>query len=119
MESKRGSIVRTAQEGKQLLAVWSINKMVTKFNEETQDWSGEMSDFGQILDGKMLVSSEKELLDKIQGEYYYPFEPVPDEAGRFETNQTENDEGLTDPDGKWLADYNLYVEYYQPASFGG
>ena len=34
-------------------------------------------------------------------------------------NQTENGEGYQDPEGKWLADYTLYVEYFEKASFAG
>lgn len=34
----------------------------------------------------------------------------PDEPGRFTTNRIEDDEGNPDDNGRWLADYDVWVE---------
>ena len=97
-----------------MLAKYDVNKMVTDFNEESQDWSGQTRDFGDVTKGTMDVGSVEEFLEKIQNELglQFPFEAVPDEPGRYETNQAEDGDGRADDNGKWLADYNVYVKFY-------
>lgn len=102
------------------LAVWELSKMVTEYNESTEDWSGQTSDFGFIGQGNTEVSSLQELLEKVKDEFgldeVFDSEPIehnPSLGDRYGTNQTENDEGYSDPKGKYLADYSLYVKWYK------
>ncbi len=109
----RASIKKKAE----LLAVYTIWKSVTSFNEDTQDWSGDHQDMGDVAKGNIEVNSIEDALKKAQEDVYvtHPFEAVPDEPGRYETNQVEDVEGLPDENGKYLADYSIYIKMYKEA----
>lgn len=102
------------------LATYSVFKMVTEFNEAAQDWSGKVSDHGVILKGTVMVDSEREALRKVQDKLCSnlraaSFEEFDGEPGRFDMNQCEDADGIQDDDGKWLADYSIYIKLYVPA----
>lgn len=107
-----------APQAATFMAVYSVYKMVTEFNEESQDWSGRTSDFGGIDKGTMEVANVEEALAKIQEKNFlqHPFEAVPDEPGRYEMNQVEDQEGYADETGKFLCDYTCTIKLYKEAA---
>lgn len=107
-----------AEPQTKLMAVYSVYKSVTDYNEDSQDWSGEFRDMGGVAKENMEVNSIEEVLAKAQNDLglVHPFEPVPDEAGEYDTNQVEDRNGYQDEDGKFLADYRLSVKMYKEAS---
>lgn len=98
---------------------YDITRMVTEFNEEYQDWSGSVSDFGTFSTGVFRISEEdwsaerllKEIRDIMEEFVWDNVDYVSVwEDNRFSFCCTENGEGTPDIDGKYLADYNMYLE---------
>ena len=73
-------------------------------------------DFGDLESGNVLIASEEELLKSIEQRFGLTgWQAVEDEPGRYSTNLIENNDGMPDESGNWIADYDLYVEWYIPA----
>lgn len=99
---------------------YSVNRMVTDFNEEYQDWSGPTTDYGDIETGVFRLSESEwtadVLLEKIKEIVSHlvwdnkEYVSVWDNGERFSFCVVEDADGTPSDDGKWLADYNVYVE---------
>ena len=112
---KQAAEEKAPKEGDKKLAVWHLNKMVMPWGPEGADPTA-ARDFGDLESGNVLISSEAELLKKIEERFGITgWEAVEDEPGRYETSVIENDQGYQDDNGTWIADYSLYVEWYTPA----
>ena len=97
------------------LAVWHLNKMVQPWGPEGADPT-QTRDFGDLESGNVLIASEEELLKSIEQRFGLTgWQAVEDEPGRYSTNLIENNDGMPDESGNWIADYDLYVEWYIPA----
>jgi len=101
-----------------------IIKHVTKFNEESQDWSGEADAFP--IDNMRIELSElnkKKLVTAI-GELLYTNEEIK-ESDLFindefiSINVVENEEGVEDENGKYLADYTFCIVEENLITFEG
>jgi hypothetical protein len=103
---------------KKRIAIYSIDKTVSYFrtNEECEndgtiilDESGTLEDF----------ETEEKAIEKIKNIYGIScdfqswFKEYGDEKGRWFGCQTENENGDADDDGKYLADYNIYLKVYE------
>lgn len=101
-----------------LLAKYYLDKTVTAYNEESGDWSGQIQDMGEIEKGTLDVESMEDAVKQLSDKFGLDFEPFGEEENehlgiRFSVAQAENDEGMEDPKGKYLADYELYIKLYQ------
>lgn len=96
---------------------YSVDKMVTDYNEDSQDWSGAIRSCGIIDTGVLTVKTVEQALATISKNLALPpLEAFADEEGRYTVNQSENGEGFQDDKGKFLADYNVYLEQVVPFS---
>lgn len=87
------------------------SKQFTKFNQKTQDWSGDVI----ITDGFNLGESESnnfyDVLDVVQ-KYYDVGESdinITDD-GKCQLSIVEDADGLSDANGEYLTDYFIVVE---------
>lgn len=102
--------------------LYSIGKSVTRYNERTEDWSGDYQDFGMIemnQRSKVFYPSnwnEKDMSEAIK-DILKPYAPYDDDTtyvvqggdGEYRTSRLEDADGDENPDGKYLADYTAFI----------
>ena len=90
----------------------TLLKDVTKYNEESKDWSGEH--FTVFCEQTTKATKEDvKTWAESYGLDFDKFNKREEELNRFDYCQTENGDGYEDENGLYLADYVLIVEVLQ------
>jgi len=97
---------------------FSVTKLVSSWDpEEGADTESKLIDTHEesvVVKQKPSANTVRGLLHDVVGPRYglrvHDFKYWPDEPGRFTTNRIEDSDGVENPNGRWLADYDVNIE---------